>query len=431
MNLTYKEAEQFLFEQLPVFSSIGAPAYKNNLDTTRQLDNYFHNPHKNYKTIHIAGTNGKGSVSNFIASVLQEAGYKTGLYTSPHILDFKERIRINGQKITEQFVKDFVNKYSEIFQPMHPSFFELTSAMCFEYFSQEKVDVGVIEVGMGGRLDSTNIITPILSVITNIALDHTQFLGTTLKEIAGEKAGIIKKGVPVVIGESDIKTNSVFLAKADELEAPIILASNQMSATSGQISEDGTQVFNVFRCGEPVYHGLKCSQLGVYQQKNIVTALSALEQLQRLGLNISEQNIYDGFKNVNKNTGFYGRWQIVSQNPLTVCDTGHNYAGFQYNVNQINSQKCNQLRIVIGFVKDKDIASILRILPKNAIYYFVNANIKRALLAEELKRQAEYFGLVGKAYSSVKEGFDAAKNDASEDDFIFVGGSNFVVSEAF
>lgn len=430
MNLNYKEAEEFLFNQLPMFQRIGGTAYKDTLETTIALDKYFNHSHQHFKTVHIAGTNGKGSVSNFIASVLQEAGYKTGLYTSPHILDFKERIRINGNKIGEQYVTDFVNRYAEVFMPMKPSFFELTVALCFEYFAQQKIDVGVIEVGMGGRLDSTNIITPEVSVITNIAFDHTQFLGNTLKEIAGEKAGIIKRGVPVVVGESDIKTNSVFLDKAEKMEAPIILASNKLSTQQGVITDDGKQIFNVFCGGELRYPGLKCGQIGIYQQKNVITALAAIEQLQNRGLNISKQNIYDGFENVNQNTGFFGRWQIVSKNPTIVCDTGHNFAGLSLTVNQINKQKFNTLRMVIGFVSDKDITSMLKILPKNAEYYFCNAAIKRALPSEQLKSQAENFGLKGRAFPSVKEALQTAKSEAQTDDFIFIGGSNFVVAEA-
>ena len=430
VNLNYKEAEEFLFNQLPMFQRVGGTAYKNTMETTEALDKYFGHPHRNFKNVHIAGTNGKGSVSNFIASVLQEAGYKTGLYTSPHILDFKERIRINGKKIEEQFVTDFVNKYSEIFMPMKPSFFELTVAMCFEYFKNQKIDVGVIEVGMGGRLDSTNIIKPEVSVITNIALDHVQFLGNTVKEIAAEKAGIIKHGVPVVVGESDTKTNSVFLKKAEEMEAPIILASNKLSTSQGIISDDGKQIFNVFCGGMLRYAGLKCGQIGIYQQKNVITALAAIEQLQTNGFNISQKNIYDGFENVNQNTGFFGRWQVVSQNPLTVCDTGHNFAGLSLTIEQINKQKFNILRMVIGFVSDKDITSMLKILPKNAEYYFCNAAIRRALPADELKAQAENYGLKGRAFSSVKLALETAKSDATQDDFIFIGGSNFVVAEA-
>jgi dihydrofolate synthase/folylpolyglutamate synthase len=428
--MNYQEAEKFLFEQLPVFQHIGGDAYKPGLGTSNALDDYFGHPHRAYKTIHIAGTNGKGSVSNFIASVLQEAGFTTGLFTSPHILDFKERIRVNGNKISEKYVVDFVEKYADKFMQRHPSFFELTSAMCFQYFKDMEVDFGVIEVGMGGRLDSTNIITPLVSVVTNIALDHTQFLGSTLKEIAGEKAGIIKRGVPVVVGESDTRTNSVFIEKATQMEAPIILASNKMQAVMGGELQDGGRIFNVFKCGEPYLTGLKCAQTGKYQEKNIVTALAAIEQLQRQGVEISKQNIYDGFANVNKNTGFFGRWQTISKNPLVVCDTGHNPAGLTYTVEQILNQPCKILRIVIGFVSDKDIAGILKLLPKNAVYYFCNANIKRALPASDLREQARGFGLLGNAYPTVKDAVAAAKSDAEVDDFIFIGGSNFVVAEA-
>lgn len=430
MNLSYKEAENYLFTQLPVFEKTGGDAYKPGLNTATALDNFFLNPHKNYKTVHIAGTNGKGSVSNFLASVFQEAGYKTGLFTSPHIVDFKERIRVNGEKISADFVTDFVNRYAEKFAYLKPTFFELTTAMALEYFSEKKVDVAVIETGMGGRLDSTNIITPVVSTITNIALDHCQFLGSTLKEIAAEKAGIIKRGIPVVIGESDSRTNSVFLDKASEQEAPIILASNKLQATSGGMTEDGKMIFNVFKCGEPYLTGIKCAQLGAYQQKNIVTAVATIEILEKQGFNISKQNIYDGFENVNRNTGFYGRWQILNSSPLTVCDTGHNPAGMKYVTEQLAAQKFKTLRIVIGFVSDKDVNTILKMLPQKAVYYFCNAQSKRALPAENLKYAAENYGLQGSAFQSVKEAFQAAKNDADKDDFIFLGGSNYVVAEA-
>lgn len=429
MNLTYTQAEQYLFTQLPVFERQGGSAYKPGLETATAIDKFFDYPHRQYKTVHIAGTNGKGSVSNFIASILQEAGYRTGLFTSPHIVDFKERIRVNGEKIDSDFVTNFVNRYCEQLAYLRPTFFELSSAMAFEYFRQKKVDIAVIEVGMGGRLDSTNIITPILSVITNIALDHTQFLGSTLKEIAGEKAGIIKRGVPVVVGESDSRTNPVFLDKAEQMESPIILASNKLSASSGQITPEGKQLFNVFSCGEPVYRGIKCAQLGTYQQKNIVTAIAAIEQFQKSGLHISEKDIYNGFENVNRNTGFFGRWQVIDNKPLTVCDTGHNPAGIHYVAEQLNAQMCKTLRMVIGFVEDKDVQSILKLLPKNAVYYYVNADIHRALPASELSNMAQRFGLMGNVYNSVKEGYAAAKADSADDDFVFVGGSNYVVAE--
>ena len=428
--MNYQEAVNYLFTQLPVFENTGGDAYKPGLGTATAMDNAFGNPHRKYKTIHIAGTNGKGSVSNFLASVLQEAGYRTGLFTSPHIVDFKERIRVNGKKIDEQFVTDFVNNHAQKFAHLHPTFFELTTAMAFEYFRQQNVQIAVIEVGMGGRLDSTNIISPILSVITNIAYDHTQYLGNTLKEIAAEKAGIIKRGVPVVVGESDSRTNSVFIDKASQMDAPITLASNKLQATMGGVTEDGKQNFNVFQCGEPYYTGIKCGQTGKYQEKNIVTAVAAIEQLQRQGINITKQNIYDGFENVNRNTGFYGRWQVIKKQPLTICDTGHNPAGLSYTVAQIEQQTCKTLRMVIGFVADKDISGILKLLPKHAVYYFCNAQSKRALPSPALQSAAANYGLSGNAYQSVKEAFAAANNDASPDDFIFLGGSNYVVAEA-
>jgi dihydrofolate synthase/folylpolyglutamate synthase len=430
MNLSYKEAENYLFTQLPVFEHSGGAAYKPGLETAAALDSFFHSPHKSYKTVHVAGTNGKGSVSNFLASIFQEAGYRTGLFTSPHIVDFKERIRIDGEKISADFVTDFVNQYAEKFSHLKPTFFELTTAMAFEYFRQKKADVAVIEVGMGGRLDSTNIITPELSVITNISLDHCQFLGSTLKEIAAEKAGIIKHGIPVVIGESDSRTNSVFLDKASTTESPVILASNKLQAVPGGMTDDQKKIFNVFKCGEPYLTGIKSAQTGDYQQKNIVTVLAATEQLQKQGFNISKQNIYDGFENVNKNTGFYGRWQVLKNTPLTICDTGHNPAGIKYVVEQISAQTYKTLRMVIGFVSDKDVSTILKMLPQKAVYYFCNARNKRALPAHELQSAAENYGLSGNVYNSVKEAFKTAQDEAGKDDFVFLGGSNYVVAEA-
>ncbi len=428
--MNYNEAVNYLFTQLPVFEHTGGDAYKPGLKTATAMDDAFGNPHRKYKTIHIAGTNGKGSVSNFLASILQEAGYRTGLFTSPHIVDFKERIRVNGKKIDEQFVTDFVNNHAQKFAHLHPTFFELTTAMAFEYFRQQNVQIAVIETGMGGRLDSTNIISPILSVVTNIALDHCQFLGNTLKEIAAEKAGIIKRGVPVVVGESDSRTNNVFIDKASSMESPIILASNKLQATMGGATDDGKQVFNVFKCGEPCYTGIKCGQTGKYQEKNIVTAIAAVEQLQHQGVNINRQNIYDGFEHVNQNTGFYGRWQVIKQQPLTICDTGHNPAGVRYVTEQLAAQNYKTLRMVIGFVADKDIASILKLLPQNAVYYFCNAQSKRALSSPTLQSAAADFGINGKAYQTVKEAFDAANSDSSPDDLIFLGGSNYIVAEA-
>ena len=427
--MNYQEAVNYLFTQLPVFEKTGGDVYKPGLGTATAMDNSFGNPHLKYKTIHIAGTNGKGSVSNFLASILQEAGYRTGLFTSPHIVDFKERIRVNGKKIDEQFVTDFVNNYAVKFKHLQPTFFELTTAMAFEYFRQQNVQIAVIETGMGGRLDSTNIITPILSVITNIALDHCQFLGNTLKEIAAEKAGIIKHSVPVIVGEGDSRTNSVFIDKATQMDAPITLASNKLQATMGGVTDDGKQIFNVFKCGEPYYTGIKCGQSGKYQEKNIVTAVAAVEQLQRQGINITKQNIYDGFENVNQNTGFYGRWQIIGNQPLTICDTGHNPAGIKYVAEQIAAQHFKTLRMVVGFVADKDTASILKLLPQNGVYYFCNAQSKRALPSPTLQSLAANYGLNGNAYQSVKEAFAAAKSDAAKDDLIFLGGSNYVVAE--
>lgn len=427
--MDYNQTIEYLYSQVPMFHRVGSSAYKDNLENTYKLDNHLGHPHQKYKTIHVGGTNGKGSVSNFLCSILMESGYKVGLYTSPHIVDFKERIRVNGKKISEEFVVDFVEKHKSFFEPLQPSFFELITAMCFEYFAQQKVDIAVIEVGMGGRLDCTNIINPLVSVVTNISLDHTQFLGNTIAEIAKEKAGITKKNTPLILGESNTQYNKVFFEQAELMDAPIILANNKLQTSEGFINQDNELCINVFKAGEICYPQIKSAQTGIYQYKNIITTLATIEELKSIGLNISKENIYDGFKKVNQNTGFYGRWQTISNNPLTICDTGHNEAGIKLVVENLSKIEYNNLRIVIGFVSDKDIEKILKLLPKNAIYYFVNANIARALNSQDLKMQALNHGLMGESYQSVKEGLLQAQKDAKQNDLIFVGGSNFVVAE--
>jgi len=418
-----------MYEQLPMFHRIGHLAYKANLDNAIYLDKFYHSPHKQYKTIHIAGTNGKGSVSHMLASVLQKAGYKTGLFTSPHLKDFRERIRVNGTMIPEVEVIDFIEKSKHLFEEVKPSFFEMTSALAFYYFSKINVDIAIIEVGMGGRLDSTNIITPILSVITNIGLDHTEFLGDTLDKIAVEKAGIIKDEVPVVIGEYHAETWPVFKEIAQRHQSHITLSDEMFKAEYSLYTSDQQQIFNVYRNEKLTYAELKSDLLGFYQRKNICTVLTAIDNLQETGIAISNESIYEGMAAVTKTTGLQGRWQPIGYNPLIICDTGHNKDGISWVVEQINAVPFKQLHMIIGFVKDKDIGAILSLLPASATYYFTNATIPRALNANELKELALTYQLKGESYPSVKIALEAAKKNAEKEDFIFVGGSNFVVGE--
>ncbi|PID89093.1 MAG: tetrahydrofolate synthase [Bacteroidia bacterium] len=391
--MNYQQTLDFMFTQLPMFQRQGKAAYKANLNNTLALDAHFQYPHCNFKTIHVAGTNGKGSVSHALAAILQSTGLKVGLYTSPHLRDFRERIKINGTPISEEKVVDFVADNSEILKDLKPSFFEMTVAMAFNYFSEQKVDIAVIEVGLGGRLDSTNIITPLLSIITNISKDHTNLLGDDIMAIAKEKAGIIKQNVPVVIGETQAEITSVFSGMAKEKNAPITYAD------------------------------------GKYQQKNIRTVLAAFEILRDLGFSITENQIADGLQNIVAKTGLLGRWQILQQQPLVICDTGHNVAGIKEIVAQLKGLKYNKMRVVMGMVDDKNIDGVLALMPEFATYYFAQANIPRALAKEKLQEQAKMYGLFGKVYNSVAEALQNAINEASKEDVIFVGGSTFVVAE--
>ena len=398
--MNYQETLEYLFVKTPAFQQKGETAYKPGLANVMELDDFYGNPHKRFKTIHIAGTNGKGSVSHTLAAILQSAGYKVGLYTSPHLKDFSERIRINGKPISEQYVIDFVREAEEIIDRLNPSFFEITTLMAFTYFAHENVDIAVIETGLGGRLDSTNIISPILSVVTNVSFDHVNLLGDTLEKIAFEKAGIIKKGIPAVVGEMPLGLRPIFTEKTEKVV----------------FAED------------TAYSDYEFELKGYCQEKNKKTILCAMELLKN-ELNIKEENIAEGLKNVVELTSLMGRWQKLSSSPLIIADTGHNVAGMQYIVSQIADIKAENKRLVIGMVGDKDITSMLKLLPKDAIYYFCNAQIPRALPAEELKRKASEFGLKGNAYPSVSDALDSAKRDASTNDFIFVGGSNFTVAE--
>lgn len=424
--MNYTETLDYLYSQLPMFQRIGSAAYKANLDNTIAICKLLDNPENKFRSIHIAGTNGKGSTSHLLASVLQSAGLKVGLYTSPHLKDFRERIKINAEFISEQYIVDFVKKHKSDFENIQPSFFEMTVGLAFDYFADQKVDIAVIEVGLGGRLDSTNVITPELSVITNISYDHTVLLGDTLEKIAIEKAGIIKKGIPVVIGESQTEVKSVFNERADQLSSPIVFADEKYKALNVHHSA-GAKLFLNMDIGK--YTNLQSELLGIYQQKNICTVLSAIDVLNSHGFNLSEAAIRDGIKNVITQTGLLGRWQIISKQPLVIADTGHNEAGIKEVLNQIKQTPHDQLHFVLGMVNDKDISKILQLLPKNAAYYFCKAQIPRALNAEELAAQAVTAGLKGDTYSSVAEALIAAKKNAKPHDLVFVGGSTFTVAE--
>jgi len=426
-GMTYQQTLDFLFSQLPMYQRDGKAAYKDNLDNTHALDTYFDHPHRLFKTIHVAGTNGKGSVSHMLASVLMQAGYKTGLYTSPHLKDFRERIRINGQMISEEDVTGFVEKHQKIIEQLKPSFFEMNVALAFDYFAREQVEVAVIEVGMGGRLDSTNIIHPLLSIITNIGFDHTRFLGHTLPAIAGEKAGIIKSGVPVVIGEWHNETAPVFSAKANEHSTKIVFASQQREVTKWKINTH-YQSLTITSKTDKSSSDFDLDLLGEYQQKNILTVLSALYELKNM-LSFDQTHIFNGIRNTVKSTGLQGRWQILDHQPLIICDTGHNAEGLAITMNQITHQQFEQLHFVFGVVDDKELDHVFELLPKKATYYFTRASIPRALDEQLLKEKAENEGLSGDCYHTVSEAFHSAKLAAKPNDLIFVGGSTFVVAE--
>ena len=422
--MNYKETLEYLYNSTPVFEHVGASAYKEGLQNTLALDEHFGHPHLKFRTIHIAGTNGKGSCSHTIASILQEAGYKVGLYTSPHLVDFRERIKVNNVCISEKEVVEFVESERDFFEPLHPSFFELTTAMAFQYFEKEHVDIAVIEVGLGGRLDCTNIITPILSIITNISFDHTQFLGDTLEKIAAEKAGIMKRGIPVVIGEYNDETKSVFEVRAKELDAPITFAQDLNRIMSSEAIENGGRKYTTADGNSFV------GELGGdYQEKNTRTVLEACRILGDMGIINDEKHIYEGIKKVCSNTGLLGRWQKISEKPLTVCDTGHNVAGWEYLSEQIKRQRCKTRRIIFGMVDDKDINSVMSLLPKDAEYYFTQASCKRALNSLTVASIAESHGITGKSYNNVGEAYLQARKEADKDDFIFIGGSSYIVAD--
>ncbi|MDE6173213.1 folylpolyglutamate synthase/dihydrofolate synthase family protein [uncultured Bacteroides sp.] len=406
--MDYQDTLSYLYNCIPMFQHVGGSAYKEGLENTHILDEHFGHPHRSFRCIHVGGTNGKGSCSHTLAAILQEAGYKVGLYTSPHLVDFRERIRVNGQVIPESYVVRFVENERSFFEPLHPSFFELTTAMAFRYFADERVDVAIVEVGLGGRLDCTNIIRPDLCIITNISFDHTQFLGDTLEKIAAEKAGIIKSGIPAIIGETTPETKPVFIRKANEAGAPLFFAEEDQ---------------------EDYYPGLECELKGAYQTKNTRTLLSAIRQLQEAGYRLDEQAVRSGFAHVCELTGLKGRWQKLQDAPTLICDTGHNVGGITYVVEQLKQQPYRKLHIVIGMVNDKDIRSVLALLPQDAEYYFTKASVKRAMPEEELALLATETGLHGNCYPDVPSAVCAAQEKSLPEDFIFVGGSNFIVAD--
>lgn len=485
--MDYQNTLKYLYESVPMFQQIGSKAYKPGLETTHKLDEHFGHPHQQFKTIHIAGTNGKGSCSHTIAAVLQSAGYRVGLFTSPHLIDFRERIRINGEMVPEEYVVNFVEEHRAFFEPLHPSFFELTTAMAFRYFADQKVDVAVIEVGMGGRLDCTNIIHPDLCIITNISFDHTQYLGDTLTKIAKEKAGIIKEGVPVVVGRAKGAVKRVFTMKAKAMNAPIEYAREKtrywnmeilpysrlqeartradeimqtlhhmIKAIGEQSEEQGNRMRqallmldvpssiraidqildkrkDAIRINNEMFpFGLYTELSGAYQFENMFTILKALAVLTKLNYNITPRNYFDGFANVCQLTGLMGRWQKVHSYPDIICDTGHNIDGIEYihvQLDAIRKTFDQEIHFVFGMVNDKDIKGVLQVLPKDATYYFTKASVKRALPENELMELAEQARLKGTAYPTVVDAVQAAKKNCPPKDLIFVGGSNFIVAD--
>ena len=432
--MTYQETCDYLFNQMPMFERQGASGYKEGLGNTLALDEHFGHPHQAYLTIHVGGTNGKGSCSHSIAAILQECGYKVGLYTSPHLIDFRERIRVNGVTISEEYVVNFVEKERSFFEPLHPSFFELTTAMAFQYFKDKAIDIAVVEVGLGGRLDCTNIITPIVSLITNISLDHTQFLGDTLPEIAKEKAGIIKPGVPVVIGEANKETRPIFEKKAQEVGAPVIFAEDDPMVSAAYLRPEGGMIYET-----KIYGTITGDLSGIYQQKNLNTIMAVLQVLQQKGIicdchsgedsSLYAKEIPAALSHVAAITGLMGRWQVIKKSPYVVCDTGHNVGGWEYLTRQIQQTHCQHLHMIFGMVNDKDIDGVLALLPKNATYYFTRIDSHRTVDEKMLLSLASKYGLSGAAYPTVHEAYQVALGKATRNDFIFVGGSSYIVGD--
>ena len=434
--MNYQETCEYLFNQLPMFERQGASGYKEGLSNTLALDEHLGHPHRSFASIHVGGTNGKGSVSHTLAAILQECGYQVGLYTSPHLVDFRERIKVNGQPVSEEYVVSFIDKHRNFFEPLKPTFFELTTALAFSYFKYMNVDIAIVEVGLGGRLDCTNIITPVVSVITNISYDHTQFLGDTLAKIAAEKAGIIKHGVPVVIGESNAETRPVFEAKAKEMNAPIIFADDTPEILSATIRPEGGMNYVSRHVGQ-----LSGDLGGIYQKQNLNTVTFVAVELSKLGfLSSFEKGSPDdvkmicretseGISHVVEKTGLMGRWQIVRQSPKVICDTGHNVGGWQYISKQLQMTPCRQMHIVFGMVDDKDVDGVLELLPKQAKFYFTKADSHRAINEQKLQALARTHGIEGIAYPTVVQAYQAALAQAAPDDLVFVGGSSYVVGD--
>ena len=432
--MNYTETCNYLFYKTSNFESQGKGGYKEGLDTIKALDEHYEHPHHDFKTIHVAGTNGKGSVSHTLAAILQVCGYKVGLYTSPHLADFSERIRVNGQPIDQDYVTQFVESGKDFFEEIKATFFDITTIMAFSYFQEKDVDIAIIEVGLGGRLDSTNIITPLVSVITNISLDHTQLLGASVEQIAMEKAGIIKKGIPVVIGEAIPETRMVFDAIAQEANAPIVYAEDRHSIVKATMLNEGGMLYETD-------NGMrfKSELMGKFQEKNINTVAAVCQELMILGylcdvkipenVALIQKEMEDALMNVCELTGLQGRWQKIQDNPTIVCDTGHNIGAWEYLSKMLSEVKCNQMHIVFGMVEDKDIYGVMSLLPKNAIYYFTKGSTKRAMSERSLQVFGAQFELAGMCYPTVSEAIEDAMKNAQKDDFIFVGGSNYVVAD--
>ncbi|AIM38625.1 dihydrofolate synthase [Sphingobacterium sp. ML3W] len=423
----FNEVIEYLYARLPMFTRDGASAYKKDLDNTLALLQALGNPQHKFKSIHIAGTNGKGSSSHMLASVFSEAGYKTALYTSPHLLDFRERIRVDGQMVDQQFVVDFVNTHFALIEQIQPSFFEVTVAMAFDFFAKQQVDIAIIEVGLGGRLDSTNVIQPLVSLITNIGFDHMNMLGNTLGEIAFEKAGIIKKDTPVIVSEYNVETAPTFIEKAKKENAQLEFASQKLQSVIQAVNQDHLLITVSDLQGNTEQYALDLK--GTYQAKNILGVLSVLDKIRTLGYAIPLEAIKSGLSKVQSFTGLQGRWQTLGQDPFIICDTGHNEDGIREVLKNLAQTSFKQLHFVIGAMKDKDLGHMLPLLPKDARYYFSNPDMPRAMPSDELAAAAHQLGLKGAAYGPVTKAFDAAKEAYQDGDLIFVGGSNFVVSE--
>lgn len=428
--MNYTQTLEFLFTSMPSFQRVGGDAYKPGLERIASFCQHIGNPQRNYYTIHVAGTNGKGSVSHMIASILREAGYRTGLFTSPHLVDFRERIRVDGEMMPKQKVVNFVDKHRQKMQELDLSFFEMTAAMAFDYFDQSDVEVAVIETGLGGRLDATNLITPILSIVTNVSFDHTEFLGDSIEKIAAEKAGIIKKSIPVVVGQHSEAYDRVFVERAKELNSRVLFAEDEWTLNGVEHFDDDNQHFSLVRNRDSKGYELDIDLLGNYQRHNIVTVCAAADYLaESTPLTISRRALREGLAVAAASTGLAGRWQVLAQEPYTVCDTGHNEAGIRYVVEQLENLECDRLYVVMGFAREKELSKIVALLPKRAHYIFTRANIERARAIEDIAAEAERHGLDFECAPSVKEAVERARSLAHEGDAIFIGGSNYVIAE--